>query len=84
MKYKFKKLEIKDSRSPLKKLIQSINIKKTALFMVIGAIGGFSYLYLTQGQQMNEIITKDIINYSLIGAWFGFFITNSPCARGRC
>jgi hypothetical protein len=27
---------------------------------------------------------NDFINSLLIGGFFGFFITNSPCARGRC
>lgn len=84
MKIKVKKLELKDERPFYKKLLASKQAKRTILFVVLGAIGGFLYFYFTEGQHMNEVLAGDIIQSSLIGAGFGVFITNSPCARGRC
>ncbi len=80
----FKKLEIKDERPLVKRLLTSPHIRKTAITMALGAIGGFIYFYITQGQHMDIMTPKDIIKSIGIGAFLGFFITNSPCARGHC
>jgi hypothetical protein len=75
----FKKLETK--RQPLFKGAQ---LKRTLIAMVIGAIIGFAWFYYSEGQHMGIIPTADILKSISIGALFGIFITNSPCARGKC
>ncbi len=80
----FKKLEIKDERPLIKRLLSSPHNKRTMIAVAIGAVGGFLYFYLTQGQHMDVITAKDVFKSVGLGAFLGFFITNSPCARGQC
>jgi hypothetical protein len=80
----FKPLDIGPKQSWLKRTIHSPHTKKTILFTVLGAAGGFLYFYFTEGQHMTEIPTGNIIKSILIGSFFGIFITNSPCARNKC
>lgn len=80
----FKQLEIKPEPSWIKRTIRSQHTKKSVLFIVIGAIAGFLFFYFTEGKNMEVIETAGIIKSMLIGGFFGFFITNSPCARNRC
>lgn len=80
----FKQLDIKPEGSWLKRLISSQHAKRTVLFMLIGAIGGFLFFYFSEGQHMAKLTTTDIFKSIGVGAFFGWFITNSPCARGRC
>ena len=80
----FKKLELEPEAGKIKRLINSPHIKRTVLFTVIGAVAGFVYFYLTEGKHMEIITSGDVLKSMLIGGFFGFFITNSPCARGRC
>ena len=80
----FKKLELEPEAGKIKRLINFPHIKRTVLFTVIGAVAGFVYFYLTEGKHMEIITSVDVLKSMLIGGFFGFFITNSPCARGRC
>ncbi len=80
----FKKLELSQESNWFKRTIRSKHTHKSILFIAIGAIGGFLYFYLTEGKNMDIITSKDVLNSALFGGFIGFFITNSPCARGRC
>jgi type IV secretory pathway TrbL component len=80
----FKKLEIQEESSWFKRLIKSPQTNRTILFTIIGAGVGFLYFYLSKGRDMNMMETGEIIQSLLVGGFFGFFITNSPCARNRC
>ncbi len=80
----FKQLELKQDGSRLKRAIHSKHLRKTALAVLIGAGVGFLYFYLTEGKNMTEITSADVWSSALIGGFLGFFVTNSPCARGRC
>lgn len=80
----FKKLEIKPESNVFKRAIKSPHVRKTAIYVAIGAIAGFLYFYLTQGKNLDVITAGEIIKSMAMGAFFGFFITNSPCSRGRC
>lgn len=80
----FKKLNIKDDRSWFKRVFGTLHAKKTLLYILIGAIAGVGYYYFTEGKQLDAIAVNDILKSALIGGFFGFFITNSPCARGKC
>lgn len=80
----FKQLELNREDNWFKRTIKSRSLKRSLLFIVGGAAAGFLFFYLTEGRQMNEISSGDIWNSLLIGGFLGFFITNSPCSRGRC
>jgi len=80
----FKQLELKQDGSPIRRMLHSKHLKKTVLAVLIGAGVGFLYFYLTEGKNMTEITSGDIWSSVLIGGFLGFFVTNSPCARGRC
>ncbi len=80
----FKKLELTQEHSWFYRTIRSKRFRNTIIAIVIGASAGFLYFYLTEGRNMTEITSGDIWNSVLIGGFLGFFVTNSPCARGRC
>lgn len=84
MKFEFKQLNIKPEGSWIRRNLLTTHAKKSALYILIGAIAGLGYFYFTEGKHMVDIMAGDILKSMLIGGFFGFFITNSPCARGRC
>jgi len=84
MKFEFKELKLKEEGSWFQRTLKSAESKRTVIAVAIGAIAGFAYFYFTQGQHMATMPTKEIFKSMAMGAFFGFFITNSPCARGRC
>ena len=79
-----KKLEIEPEVKGFKGWIKSKQVKKTIIAMLIGAVAGFAYFYFTEGQEMEAVSTGDIIQNVVFGAFLGFFVTNSPCSRGKC
>ena len=80
----FKKLEIGKERNWFKRVINNKHILRTIIFIVIGAVAGFLYFYITDGQHLENMDSGDILKSIFIGGFFGFFITNSPCARNKC
>ena len=80
----FKQLDIKPQRNWFSRTVHSPRFKTTMTAVVIGAVLGFLFFYVTEGRLMESIPGKDTVKSLLIGGFFGFFITNSPCARGRC
>lgn len=80
----FKKLEIKEEGNWLQRKLKNSHIKKTLIYIGIGAIAGFLFYYITEGTHLDAMPQNEIVQSILVGAFFGFFITNSPCARGRC
>jgi hypothetical protein len=80
----FKELEIKEEGSWLRRLFKSAQFRRTIIFAVIGAAGGFLYFYFTEGRIAESISAGEVLKSLLIGGAFGIFVTNSPCARGRC
>ena len=84
MSIEFKNLEIKHDKSWLRRTLTSSHAKKTIRYILIGAIAGFLFFYISEGRQQNNILISEIIRSMAIGGFFGFFISNSPCARGKC
>lgn len=80
----FKKLEIKQEGSWLKRLIKSQHFKRTLLFILAGAVLGLLFTVVSNYSNLNEVNPKDYYSNIFTGAFIGFFLTNSPCARGRC
>jgi len=84
LKMEFKKLEIKPEGSWVNRTILSQHAKKTIIYILLGAIVGFVLFFVTQEKQLTEIAAGDVIKSVAMGGFFGFFITNSPCARNKC
>lgn len=80
----FKQLDIKPQGSLFNRLVKSPRFKSTLTAISIGAIAGFLFFYFSEGRMMESMPANEIVKSILIGGFFGFFITNSPCARGRC
>jgi hypothetical protein len=80
----FKQLDIKPQGNWFTRTLRTPRFKTTLTAIIIGAILGFLFFYFTEGRLMESIPGKEIGKSLLIGGFFGFFITNSPCARGRC
>lgn len=80
----FKQLEIKQEGNWFKRLLTSSHFRKSIIYILIGAFLGIAFTYLTSGMQLSKLESKDIISNIFVGAFFGFFITNSPCARNKC
>jgi len=80
----FKKLELEPEGSWIKRKISNPHFKKSVIYMLAGAVLGFVFFYVSEGMNMDKIPTKDVLQSMAFGGFMGFFITNSPCARGRC
>jgi hypothetical protein len=79
-----KPLDIKSKGNRFTRTMHTPRFRTTLTAILIGAILGFLFYYFTEGRLMESIPGTDIAKSLLIGGFFGFFITNSPCARGRC
>jgi len=80
----FEQLELKPQGNWMKRTVSSPHFKRSIIAIAVGAAIGFTLYYLTEGRQMESMPGTEILKSILIGAFFGFFYTNSPCARGRC
>ncbi|MCK4751515.1 MAG: hypothetical protein KAT15_30870 [Bacteroidales bacterium] len=80
----FKQLEIKPEGNRLKRTLTSAHFKRTIIAMGVGAMAGFAFFYFTEGRLMESIPGTEILKSMAVGGFFGLFMTNSPCARGRC
>lgn len=80
----FKKLELEPESRGLKRIFKSRHIRRSLTAVLLGALAGFLYFYLTEGIQQEILVIGDVLKSMAIGGFFGLFITNSPCARGRC
>lgn len=80
----FKQLDIKQENNPLKGEFWTKHRKKSTIYILIGAIFGFVYFYFSEGKSIANITSGEIVKSMLVGGFLGFFITNSPCARGKC
>jgi len=80
----FKKLQIEPESNRFKKLYSSRQGRRTLIAIFVGALAGFLFFYFTEGRHQEILSGSDIFMSTGIGAFFGYFITNSPCARGRC
>ena len=80
----FKKLEIKEEGNWFQRQIRKPHTKKTLVYILIGAVAGFLFYYFTEGMHADAMPEKEVVQSIVVGAFLGFFVTNSPCARGRC
>ncbi len=80
----FKQLDIKPEGSWIKRTLELPHTKKTIIYIVLGAVAGLAYFYFSEGKQIANITSGEIFKSMLVGGFMGFFITNSPCSRGKC
>ncbi len=80
----FKKLEIKQEGNGFKRLITSNHFKKSVIYILIGAVLGIVFTYFSEGRSFSQLSLRDMVTNILTGAFIGFFLTNSPCARNKC
>ncbi|NQU86747.1 MAG: hypothetical protein HQ541_13395 [Mariniphaga sp.] len=81
---KFKRLELEQEGNWIQRKLNNPHFKKTIIYILIGAIAGFAFYYFTEGVHTDKMPQNEIVQSILVGAFLGFFITNSPCARGKC
>lgn len=84
MDLNIKKLDLQPENKGFKSLIRTQHFRRSMIAILIGAVAGFGFFYLTDGRSMDTLLFGDVLKSILIGGFFGFFITNSPCARNRC
>lgn len=84
MAIQFKQLEIKPEGNWIKRNILSSHGKKTMIYMIIGAALALIITFFTEEKSISAFSAGEIFQSIFVGAAFGLFITNSPCARGRC
>ena len=80
----FKKLELEEGRGLLKRIVSSRQTRRSLIAMVAGSAIALIIFYFSEGRYLETIPAWDIVKSILIGGFLGFFITNSPCARGIC
>jgi len=81
--FQFEELKIKQEGTWFSRKIKNKEFQKSVLFIIIGAALGAVYYVLAHKNLKTfngDLLMKNIA----VGAFFGFFITNSPCARGKC
>ncbi|WP_439185471.1 hypothetical protein [Carboxylicivirga taeanensis] len=82
--FKFKKLELENEGSWLKRKLTSPHFRKTIIYAAIGAAIGYGLFILEQNGANRLYWSDTALQNVLMGLAFGIFITNSPCARGKC
>jgi RsiW-degrading membrane proteinase PrsW (M82 family) len=80
----FKQLDLKPQGSWIKRTVSAPRFKTTVIAIGVGAVLGFLFYFITEGRLMESMPANEVVKSFLVGGFFGFFITNSPCARGRC
>ena len=67
----FKPLEFNTKFKPGRINLRNAHTKKTIIYVVFGVL-------------INGVDWTMILESMFIGSLFGLFMTNSPCARGKC
>lgn len=82
--YQFKELELNKGENKIIRFLTSPHMKKTLLYTFLGGVGGFLLFYFSQ-DEATRVLWNDLASEKvLMGMALGVFLTNSPCARGRC
>lgn len=80
----FKKFEYQPENKGIKGLMHSAHFRKSLIYILIGAVAGFGFYFFGEAGALEEVVFRDSLNSVFMGAFLGFFITNSPCARNKC
>ncbi len=84
MQWEFKKLDIEQEGNWIQQKLRNPHFKKTIVYVLIGSMLSFGIYYFSEGMHMDKMPQNEIVQSIVVGAFFGLFITNSPCARGKC
>jgi len=84
MSFEFKPVELGPEGKREKRNERRKHVRKTVIYMVIGTILSIIYTYYKEGANLATLSNDEMTNAAFIGAFMGFFITNSPCSRGKC
>lgn len=82
-KIEVKKLEIAEENG-IKVFFKSKQTRRTIIAILIGAVAALAFYYITEAQSIDAFLMKEALKNMALGGFFGFFVTNSPCARVRC
>ena len=80
----FKKLEITPTGNWFKRNIWTSHGKKTIVYVVLGSLISLAFHAITREGDWFAMTSGEMTSSLFMGALFGLFLTNSPCARGRC
>ncbi len=80
----FKQLDIKPEGNWVQRTFLTSHAKKSLIYILLGVIAGPVLMLITSDKSFAEIATGEFFQSMLFGGLFGFFITNSPCARNKC
>ncbi|WP_297088839.1 hypothetical protein [uncultured Draconibacterium sp.] len=80
----FKTLDVTPEGNWLTRNLKSPHLRKTLIYILLGAVAGVLFTVFTADKTLAEFGTGELVQSALVGAFFGFFITNSPCARNQC
>jgi hypothetical protein len=64
--------------------LKSKHFKTSLISIAVGAAAGFGYYYFTGSRVLDTMVFNEIVKHVVLGGFLGFFVTNSPCLRGRC
>jgi hypothetical protein len=84
MAFNIKPLEIQQEKNIWKRIWHSKQVRKTFIYMFFGAIFSVAISFFSEGMSFESVPGNEIFHSAMIGAFIGIFITNSPCARGKC
>lgn len=83
-KIEVKKLDLQPENKGIKGFFKSKQTRRTLIAILVGSLIALAFYYFTEGQSMNTFSVGQALKNMALGGFFGFFVTNSPCARGRC
>lgn len=81
MPFNIKPLELGTEEKKAQRNANWRHVGKTILYMAGGVVISLLISYFSEGGNLNN---EQIRQSSIIGAFIGLFITNSPCTRGKC
>ncbi len=84
MPFEFKPLEVQQEKNVFKRIAKSRHLQKTFLYMILGSTISFLLSFMSADMNWAAMQSNEIWQSVIMGAAFGLFITNSPCARGKC
>jgi len=76
--------EVKPSPRTTKEFLKSRSFWKPFLAVFLGGLAGFLYYHFVGCTSGTCAITSSPYMSTIWGGAMGYFLVNSPCARGRC
>lgn len=80
----FKKLELQPKGNWFQRKIWTQHGKKTLLYIFLGSFFSFAISYFSGDVSFENLTMLSALKTMWFGAFMGFLLTNSPCARGKC